>query len=354
MMKKKVGVLNGTIRIKVKDAQPYEKTSSGWKKSSPAFPEIRQLIKLFKAHKNFNVLVDKKDPKFLKGQFSPDGQPQGARINILPDGEALNKAFSLFSSHLTVHDQSTDDHWDVLYQNKGGTWSYCYTLDKVQHHKEAKYQKVWEFDKILPQLQKKVFSALQNKNDFLAVAMYTLLTTRMRVGNEIYYRAHGHKGLTTLKKSDISIDGNMVTFNYIGKDGVPLLLTHQFPASYVKRLRELLAPLKKNDFVFTSPETKRPLPEQHFKAAFKQYCGKEFYPHIVRSHFATTEVQQFLKNRKKASKEEVQQLYYHIAAELGHKRFSKKEGKWKENYTVTVNSYVQPQLIERVNGLLKR
>ena len=51
--------------------------------------------------------------------------------------------------------------------------------------------------------------------------MYTLLKTRMRIGNEIYYRTNGHKVLTTLKKRDITINGEKVKFEYIGKDGVP-------------------------------------------------------------------------------------------------------------------------------------
>ncbi|MFH1276564.1 MAG: hypothetical protein ABIH82_05630 [Candidatus Woesearchaeota archaeon] len=353
-MTKGVFILNGTIRVKAKDLQAYEKTSKGWKKSNKQFPEINKIVKLFKTHQNFKNLIDTKNPEFLKGQLSPDGNEQGARINILPDGEVLNKAFSLFSNHLTVHDQSTDDHWDVLYQNKGGTWNYSYTLDKIKNHKENKYKKVYEFDKVHKTLLNKVSSALKNKEDHFALPMYTLLTTHMRVGNEIYYRTHGHKGLTTLKKKDISIKGSKVTFNYIGKDGVPICINHEFPKHYVKRLTEHLKPLKNDHFVFTSIETGKPLPEHHFKTAFKQYCGKEFYPHIVRSHYASKQVKDFLKNKHKATKEEVQELYYKIAAELGHKRFSKKENTWKDNYTVTVNSYVQPELVERVNGLIEK
>jgi len=343
----------GTIRVKVKGLCAYQKTTKSWKKCSQKFPQIQQIVKLFKAHKNLKFLIDKKDSTFLKGQLGPKCEVQGARINILPDGEILDKAYSLFAENLTVHDQSTDDHWDVIYQNKGGTFAYCYTLDKISEHRNRKYRKVWEFDKVYNKLFRSVSLALKNKEDNLAVPIFTLLRTHMRVGNEIYHRAHGHKGLTTLKKKDISIKRNMVAFNYLAKDGVPRLIAQEFPTHYVKRLKLLLKSLKSSSFVFTSRETGRPLPEHHFKKAFLRYCGKEFYPHIVRSHYATTQVKQFLNSNRRATKEEVKSLYLGIAADLGHKKFVKKEHVWKENYTVTINHYVQPELVERVKKIVK-
>ncbi len=341
----------GTIRIKVKDLQPYQKTASSWKKFNQKFPEITNIAKLFKAHKNFKILVDQKNPQFLKGQLYQE-QEQGARINQLPNGKIIDKAFSLFAKHLVVHDQDSDDHWDVLYQNKGGTFSYCYTLEKKTKHRTQKFHKVEEFGKHFSLLLKNVSSALKNQEDSFAVPMYTLLKTQMRIGNEIYYKAHNHKGLTTLKKHDLKIKGDKVTFNYLAKDGVPRLIEQRFPQRYIERLERKIKPLKPHDFVFASANG-HPLREQEFKKAFQQYCGKEFYPHIVRSYYATNEVKKFLQGRKKASKEEVNKLYLSVAAKLGHKKFVKKENQWKDNYTVTVNHYIQPQLVEKVSKIIK-
>lgn len=349
---KKKEVLPRTVRIKAKDLKPYMKTSNSWKRIRQKFPEIDDVVRLFKASKNLKILLDKNDPRFLKGQ-SYKRQSQGARINALPDGRKLDKAFSLFAKNLRIHDQDSEDHWDVLYQNKGGTYSYCYTLEKKELHRKRKYNKVVEFDKSYRKLLRNVSNALRDRSDHLSVPMYTLLRTHMRVGNEIYYKAHGHKGLTTLKKKDISIKGNKVKFNYLAKDGVPRLIEQEFPKIYVDRLKRHLKQLKKNDFVFTSCKTGHPLKEQEFKKAFAKYCGKEFYPHIVRSHYATSEVKKFLKGRKKAGREEVAKLYFSIAAELGHKRFVKKENKWKDNYSITVNHYIQPELVEKVKSLIR-
>jgi len=338
------------IRIKVKDLNPYEKKGNNWVKVNKDISNILNVVKLFKSHRKLNVLIDTKDPRFLKGQLSDEGREQGARINVLPNGAKLEKAYSLFSPHLRIHDQDSHDHWDVLYQNKGGTWSYVYTLKKRKEHRNRKYKKVVEFDKHYNKLVRNVTKNL-NESDVVSLAMFTLLNTYMRVGNEIYYKAHKHKGLTTLKKEDVKIKGKNVTFNYVGKDGVPINIDKKFSEKYTKKFSAYLRKVKKGEFIFA--KNGHPLREHYFKEAFLKYCGKEFYPHIVRSHHATTKVKKFLAKNKKFDKEKVEELFMSIAHDLGHKKFDKKKNVWKDHYTVTVNSYIQPELVEKVKSRVK-
>lgn len=323
-----------TIRVKSKNLRAYEKTKSGWKLTKTEFPHLLEVVKSYKLAKRFKELIDGNNPVFLKGSWF-NGE-KGARINILPTGEKLNKAFSLFSPHLTIHDQKSHDHWDVIYQNKGGTWSYLYTLEKKKTHQTAKYRKVVEFGKKYNNLIKKVKRDLLENNS-LAVPMYTLLKTHMRVGKETYFKTHGHKGLSTLTKENIRIKNKVVTFEYIGKDGVPNQISHKFPKKYIEQLNSLLKLKKKDEFIFPNLEK-----------AFFNYCGHEFYPHIVRSYYATMKVKKFLEGHRKFSSEEIKKLFLSIAHELGHKKFDKKDGKWHEHYVVTVNSYIQPELVEKV------
>jgi len=334
----------GTVRFK-KNGQGYVKARFGWKKSK----EFCQVVKLYKASGNLDLLVDQKDPKWLKGFLTKNGEVRGGRIFILPNGKKLDKAFSLFASDLRIHDQDSGDHWDVIFQNKGGTYAYCYTLEKKKEHSKRKYRKVWEFDKVHSKLLQEVEKGLRDKEDYLAVPLHTLLKTYMRVGNEIYYKAHGHKGLTTLKKKDVKVKGNLVTFNYLAKDGVPRLIEEKFSKTYIKRLQQLLKG-KRSEFVFTAPSSKHPLSEQYFKKAFMNYVGKEFYPHIVRSHYASKQVQEFLKGHRKISKEEMDQLFLDIAHHLGHRKFVKKKQQWEDSSSVTVSHYIQPELVEKVKS----
>ena len=343
-------ILLGTTRVQWKDLQVYEKTKTTWKKSSQTFPYLEKIVHLFKANHTYALLRDTKNPRFLKGQMYK-GQVQGARINILPNKQVLDKAYSLFADELNVHDQESHDHWDLLYKNKGGGYAYAYTVKKKKIHSKEKYKKVEAFDKVYTSLLQKVTRALKDKQDHLALPMYTLLKTYMRVGNEMYYKAHGHKGLTTLKKKDLSIHANTVIFKYIAKDGVPLEITHNFLPQYMHRLKEEIQKKKPNDFIFTSPKSSHPLAEKEFQKAFQRYTGQSFYPHIVRSHYATQRVKQFMKGKKRVSKEAVQQLFFSIAHALGHRRFQKKEKIWQENYNVTVHHYINPEVLAKVEKL---
>jgi hypothetical protein len=342
----------GTLRIKAHDLRVYEKTQKSWKLSSNKLSSALQTIHLFDGHKEFDTLIDQKNPRFMKGMLLPNGKTSGARVNILPNGETLEKAYSLFAEGLKIHDQDSHDHWDVLYKNAGGTFSYVYTLAKRAAHRKQKYKKVEKFDKVHMKLLTNVKSALRNKADTMAVPMYTLLTTHMRIGNETYYKTHNHKGLTTLKKEDISVRGKNVMFNYIGKDGVPIQINKKFGDDYVKRLKGALKTTKKGEFVFRNKKTGHPLPDTHFKKAFKRYCGQEFYPHIVRSHFATSQVKNFLSANRKPAKNVMKDFLFTVANELGHKKFSKKNQAWEDSYAVTLNSYVHPEYIKKVRKFL--
>lgn len=344
-------VAEGTIRIDATTLEPFSKTKRSWKKIKREFPELYTVVSLYKAAGNFDLLVDTKNPRFLKGQLSPEGREQGARIVLLPTGEKLEKAFSLFAPHLRIHDQDSHDHWDVLYQNKGGTWSYVYTLAKREKHRVRKYKKVDHFARKYHVLHESVGKALLDPKDEMAVPMYTLLHTFMRIGNEVYYKAHGHKGLSTLMKGDVMVKGNTVRFSFLGKDGVPQSLVHEFPPVYVKRLKKLFVNKKDNDYVFLS--SGHVLRERDFQKAFVKYCGEVFYPHIVRSYHATSRVQKALEGGHSFSREAMQHLFLSIAHDLGHKKYDAKSGEWKDHYAVTVSSYVQPELLLELQERVK-
>lgn len=352
---KEKAVREGTIRIRSRDFVPVEKTVNSWKKSNFDMNHALLVIKLFKGHQNLDILIDKKNPEFLKGQLSFDKKIQGARIDVLPNGEILDKAYSLFSPNLTIHDESSHDHWDVLYQNPNGLFAYVYTQKKIKANKKAKFKKVDDFKKHHLKLKKNVHKALSDYSDTTAIPMFTLLKTYMRIGNEIYFRTHGHKGLSTLQKKDVTIhdNENKVTFEFLAKDGVPMTITEEFPEEYMYRLKLLLRQLSRDSFLFTTKKTGHTLSDSHFKHAFFKYCGKEFYPHIVRSFFATNEIKKFLSSKNKPTKQETRNICLKIAHKLGHRKFDKKKGEWKESYAVTLNNYVQPDLATKIKKILK-
>jgi DNA topoisomerase IB len=350
-MKKGVNYEEGTIRIKFQGLQPVIKTKKGWKNTNYNLENIQRVVELFKAHEKIGILFDSKDEKFLKGFLTTEGKIQGERVNILPDGRVLDKAYSLFSPHLTIHDETSNTHWDIVYQNPNGKLAYLYTLEKDKKSKDKKYELVKKFEKVFPTLEDGIDKALE-KGEAMALPMETLIKTYMRVGNEIYYKKDGHKGLTTLKKKDIKIKNPEVTFSFIGKDGVPQKITKKFPQLYLLFLRERLNKIGKEDFVFADKKNK-PLKDTDFEKAFKKYCGIKFYPHIVRSYYATSTAEKFLEKNKTPKKKEVIEMYKEIATNLGHKKFSKKKDEWQPSYSVTIAHYISPKIVEKIGKLIK-
>ena len=334
-------------RIGSQDLKVYEVSQNSIKESKKEFPGSLLVINLFKAHNNLKELIDEKDSHFLKGELN-DNQVRGARISVLPNGQKLDKAYSLFAPKLTIHDEKSSSHWDVIFQNPNGKMAYLYTLEKSNLSTAKKYEQVEEFEKLLPRLKRNLAKNLSK--DPIVLPLEILLKTKMRVGNELYYKQNSHKGLTTLKKKDVKVSGNKVVFDYVGKSGVPQKITEIFPEVIVKELSKLLRKKKSDDFVFT--KNNKPIKDTEFEKAFKKYCGKKFYPHIIRSHYATEETIKFLEDNPSPTKDEVKEFYTKIAEKLGHKKFSKKKNEWQDSYQITMHHYINPKLVEKINSII--
>ena len=341
----------GSIRILARHFSTVKKTKLGWRKVAVDIPETFDVVKLFKKNNYFGALVDVKNPRFLKGGMNPKGKSYGARVNVLPSKRVLDKAYSLFAKGLVIHDELSNSHWDVIFMNPSGKYSYLYDVEKKAKNKRKKFSAAADFDNRLGLINRSVNRRIIG-GDIMALAMRTLLDTKMRVGSEVYYKVDKHKGLTTLKRGDVKILGNRVTFSYISKDGVPRTIVNVFSDEYINNLKKVLRKLKKKDFIFTDG-SKRPLKDLDFMKAFKEYCGEEFYPHIVRSHYATKEAEKFLNNHKKATKEEIDKLFMSIAEKLGHKRYSKIGRRWETDYGATIHYYIKPKFVDKILKLVK-
>jgi len=327
-------------RIRASDLAVVEISGNSCKNSSVKFEDALGAVKLFKKHGTLKLI---RDGKFLKGGFR-GGKVTGERIDVLPDGTKLGKAFPLFAPRLRVHDEKSCSHWDVIFENLNGSFTYIYSISKMKTSRAKKYRRVGEFGKYLGKLQRNLMKALGDDN--MALPMLILLKTRMRVGSEIYYKKNKHKGLTTLKKKDLKIVGKSVKFDFVGKDGVPQDIVVSFSEKVVKELRKILRRRKMEDFVF-SGKNDGILKDTDFEKAFERFCGERFYPHIVRSYFATREVEKFLKK----GKGDARKFCLDLARKLGHKKFSKKSGNWEENFEVTLHYYVRPDLVDKIKKL---
>jgi DNA topoisomerase I len=79
------------------------------------------------------------------------------------------------------------------------------------------------------------------RNKVLAIVVYLLENTLIRVGNEEYARENGSRGLTTLRDEHADIHGATIRFHFRGKSGKmrSVALTDKRLARLVKKCRDL-------------------------------------------------------------------------------------------------------------------
>ena len=351
--KSKKKLLDGTKRIKSIDLAEYIIKNSSWKKCGEISQNLFNIVDHYKQKNNFDFLVENNELKyFLKGTILPCGNISGQRINYLPCGKKLARGgFSLFAKNLKFNlDNSTN--WSVMYENASGLKTYLYDEDNVHLEQEKKAKLVDKFIILCPKLLKKLKQDLKEKKQIRHLALFTLLKTFMRIGNLEYYLKHSHMGLTTLQKRNIYVSKNIVTFNFVGKDGVPQHIVTKFPPYYIELLTSHLNNLYADDFVFA--DTKGiPIHSSTLSKLMFEYTNEHFYPHIIRSYYADSSCLNFINSHKSATKQEVKETFLEIAKNLGHKHFNKKTNTWEIDYSVTLTNYIRPKYSEKLLELIK-
>ena len=208
----------GTKRINYASLKLCIKTSTSWDFLDELSEDLNSIISQYSKNKTLHYLIDEKHPEFLKGSLSPENKISGERIKLLPEGTKLARAgFSIFAKNLRFNNDPNHE-WDVCYENTSGLKTYLYSEDKIHLEQEKKFKLVQKFS----ENYNKIISNVENNLEKIEyLALYTLLKTFIRVGNYDYYLKNSHKGLTTLLKRDISVEGDKILFDFIGKDGVP-------------------------------------------------------------------------------------------------------------------------------------
>jgi len=344
----------GSKRIKSKDLNLYEKKQFYWKFYSKPSRTSRNIIDLYLKYDNLNLLVDIKNKVFLKGFINSNNQISGERIKFLPSGKELARGgFSIFAEDLKINTSLNKNSWDICYKNTSGTKTYLYSIDKIHLEQEEKFKIVKKFKENFKNIIQNLEKDIKNNFEIKYLALYILIKTKIRVGNYHYYLQTKHMGLTTLKKRNIILlKNNLVEFNFIGKDGVPQNIIQEFPEYIILHLKELLKNKKQNDFIFIT-KNNLPLHSEVFSNILFKYTKIHFYPHIIRSYYADSECEKFLRKEKKITKEIFNKKLNEIALNLGHKKYNKKKKVWEVSSKVTIDSYIYPKLIEKINDKIK-
>lgn len=349
---------DGTKRVKSKDLKLYEKKKDKWLPLDEFPKHTKEAIFHYHKNKSLDILIDEISKDFLKGFLNSKEIPSGKRVQVLPNQKKLARGgFSLFAKELTFNMNAKNAEWDVCYTNTSGLKTYLYSEEKLELEHKKKAKLVDSFIEKYPEIIKKLEKDLKREKTIEYLTLYTLIKTHIRVGNLEYYNHLKHKGLTTLQKQDISINSKTckVTFDFIGKDGVPQHVEKEFPKYYIEILNDILKKKKKEDFVFTD-KNNHPLHSSVFTDILYGYTKEHFYPHIIRSYYADTTILKFIEEnkRKKLTKKDIENKFYEIANELGHKKFNKKKNKWVLSYAVTIENYIRPKYALKMKKLYER
>jgi DNA topoisomerase-1 len=109
----------------------------------------------------------------------------------------------------------------------------------------AKYERVGNFIRALPQLRRQVTADLAKhglpRDKVLATIVRLMETTFIRIGNAEYAKQNNSFGLTTLRNRHARVEGNRVELSFQAKSGIKwhVVVRNRQLVSLVRRLRDL-------------------------------------------------------------------------------------------------------------------
>lgn len=108
-------------------------------------------------------------------------------------------------------------------KDAAGRWQYLYHAAHVKRQEEEKFQRLLHFAEALPKMRKAVARDLAHpglgREKVLACILRILSTCFIRSGSEVYASENGSYGIATLRRKHVSIEGDLVRFDFPGKSG---------------------------------------------------------------------------------------------------------------------------------------
>lgn len=136
-------------------------------------------------------------------------------------------------------------HIQTIGRDTRGRRQYLYHSDWLRMRDEAKFSSLIPFARSLPAMRLQVDSDLRRRGlpreRVLAVVVWLLDNTLIRIGNPAYARENGSFGLTTLRDKHVEVVGSTLRFVFKGKSGKEwkLKLTDRRIAGIVRNTQEL-------------------------------------------------------------------------------------------------------------------
>lgn len=153
--------------------------------------------------------------KYLTAQGKQVTAHRATQIDVL----AIPPAWT--DVHIATSDRSAIQAWGF---DARGRKQYRYHPNAVKRGQRRKYYRVRQMGRDLPAIRRQVHSDFRKKGmpreKVCAAIVRFLADGFFRIGNDRYAKENGTFGLTTLKKSHVRVNGDVITFDYVGKRSI--------------------------------------------------------------------------------------------------------------------------------------
>ncbi|MDO8488000.1 MAG: DNA topoisomerase IB [bacterium] len=171
-------------------------------------------------------------------------------------------------------------HIQAVGNDTRGRRQYIYHPELVKHNQKQKFDQMLTFGERLPALREVVKEHMRehslSRNRVLAAVVWLLEHTFIRVGNKVYADQNQSYGLTTMRNKHVEIEGDTITFSFMGKSGIfhELDVTHPRVAKTIKACIDLPG---YELFQYLDPDSNRQIIDSEDVNSYLQtYAGSDF------------------------------------------------------------------------------
>lgn len=129
--------------------------------------------------------------------------------------------------------------------DKAGRLQYIYHPTFRARQEQEKFERILRFGRTLPRMRQITAQHLKrpdlDRQKVLACIVRLIDEAHFRVGNDVYAKENESYGLTTIRSKHVSVRGDTITFDFVGKSGQKQTkrITNRSLAQIVKRLDKL-------------------------------------------------------------------------------------------------------------------
>jgi DNA topoisomerase I len=224
-----------------------------------------------------------------------------------------------------------------------GRKQYLYHPEYRARQEQAKYDKLIQFAEKLPELREAMSTHIEldglPEEKVAAVAVRLINLGWFRVGSDRYAKASRTFGITTLRKSHVSVRGSRISFRYRGKHSI-MIHSAIVDSELAAAMKELLAQPGARLFKFEQGGEFCNVDQRRLNAYIRSHLGEEFTAKDFRTWGGTLTAavelaQHPLPSTETEAKRRVAQVMRKVGEKLGN------------TAAVARSSYVSPAVVEQ-------